>query len=182
MGSGHRSVWLCDFSRCAQPWHSSCRIGEIGGKGKLERLWQGVYRFPEWPISANDHLMEAVLWTRDSRAVLSHETALEVYELCDINPDKVHVTIPARAKKLRRRTAPASLIVHYEDLEPVQVGWWEGIPTVTVPTAISQCIATGTRADLVLQAIDTARRLGRIDRATAEHQRVALRGKSGHGA
>jgi predicted transcriptional regulator of viral defense system len=150
-------------------------LGKLAARGKLDRLWQGVYRFPEWPASANDHLMEAVAWTRDPRAALSHDTALEAYELSDINPDQVHVTIPTRPKKLRRTAAPAALVAHYQDLDPGQIGWWERIPTVTVPTAIDQCIATGVRPDLVLQAIDTARRQGRIDESTAQRQRRAAR-------
>ena len=151
-------------------------LGKLAARGKLKRVWQGVYRFPELPVSANDQLMEYVLWTRDPRAALSHDTALDAYELCDINPADVYVTIPKREKKLRRRVFPSALIVHYEDLLPEQIGWWEQIPTVTVPTAIDQCIASRVRTDLVLQAIDTARRRGRIDAATADRQRRDLRG------
>jgi predicted transcriptional regulator of viral defense system len=150
-------------------------LGKLAARGKLVRLWQGVYRFPDWPVSARDHLMEAVLWTRDRRAALSHDTALDAYELSDINPAKVHVTIPTRPQKLRRVAQPAALVVHYQDLNPDQTGWWERIPTVTVTTAIDQCIDSHVRPDLVLQAIDAARRQGRIDTATAERQRAAIR-------
>lgn len=148
---------------------------KLANRGALERVSQGLYRFPEWPIGVNDHLMEAVLWTCDPQAALSHETALDVHELCDINPDKVHVTIPKREKKLRRANPPATLVVHYQNLESSQIGWWEYIPTVTVGTAIDQCIASRVRLDLVLQAIDNARRQGRISEETAERQRYEAR-------
>ncbi|MCL2470704.1 MAG: type IV toxin-antitoxin system AbiEi family antitoxin domain-containing protein [Propionibacteriaceae bacterium] len=150
-------------------------LTKLASRGALERVSQGVYRFPQWPVGANDHLMEAVLWTRDPRAALSHDTALLVYELCNINPDKTHVTIPRREKKLRRASEPPALVIHYQDLDASQIGWWEFIPTVTVATAIDQCIASRVRLDLVLQAINTARRQGRIDEATAECQRHNLR-------
>jgi predicted transcriptional regulator of viral defense system len=150
-------------------------LGKLAARGRLQRVSQGLYRFAEWPVSANDALMEAVLWTRDPRAVLSHDTALEAYDLSDINPDKIHVTIPVRAKPLRRRDMRASLVVHYENLADNQIGWWESIPTVTVATAIDQCIARQVRPDLVLQAIDAARRQGRIDQATAARQRRRVR-------
>jgi predicted transcriptional regulator of viral defense system len=149
-------------------------LGKLSARGRLERVSQGLYRFSEWPVSANDSLMEAVLWTRDPRAALSHDTALEVYEVSDINPDKIHVTIPPREKKLRRIDTPPTLVVHYEDLDNSQVGWWEGIPTVTVGTAIDQCIASGVRPDLVSQAIAAARSEGRIDEATSARQRLGL--------
>jgi len=146
-------------------------LTKLAARGALEHVSQGVYRFPQWPVGTNDHLMEAVLWTRDPRAALSHDTALDLYELSKINPDKTHVTIPRRDKKLRRAETPPALVVHYQDLNESQIGWWEQIPIVTVATAIDQCIASQVRLDLVLQAIDTARRQGRIDEATAERQR-----------
>ncbi|MDR1512621.1 MAG: hypothetical protein LBS56_03925 [Propionibacteriaceae bacterium] len=151
-------------------------LGKLAARGRLVRVWQGVYRFPEFPVSANDQMMEYVLWTRDPRAALSHDTALDVYELSNINPADIHITIPRRAKELRRRHVPPALVLHYEDLAPEQIGWWEQIPTVRVATAIDQCIRTHVRGDLVLQAIDTARSEGRIDEATAERQRRELRG------
>lgn len=151
-------------------------LGKLAARGKLQRVAYGVYRFPEWPAGPRDYLMEAVLWTRDPDAVLSHDTALDAYELSDINPDQVHVTVPRRAKQLRRRHAPSAYAVHYDDLTVAQRGWWEQIPTVTVPTAIDQCIASGVRPDLVRQAIDAARSQGLIDPATAERQRVTLAG------
>lgn len=151
-------------------------LGKLAARGKLQRVGYGLYRFPEWPVGPRDHLMEAVLWTRDREAVLSHDTALDVYALSDINPDRIHVTVPRRVKPLRRRNAPAAYVVHYEDLEAAQRGYWEQIPTVTVATAIDQCIVSGVRPDLVRQAIGSARSQGLIDQATAERQRSDLMG------
>ena len=153
-------------------------LSKLAMRGTLAHISQGVYRFPELPVTENDTLMQAVLWTRDPRAALSHDTALDAYELSNINPDKIHVTVPKRERGLRRKNVPGVLVIHYEDLAPEQVGWWERIPTVTVAKAIDQCIATHVRPDLVLQAIETARGEGRIDKATAERQRLALRGEA----
>ena len=150
-------------------------LGKLAHRGRLERVSYGLYRFAEWPVSANDSLMEAVLWTRDPRAALSHDTALAVYEVSDINPATIHVTVPPRTRRIRRTQPNSAVTVHYERLNPEQIGWWEQIPTVTLPTAIDQCIATGVRTDIVTTAINTARRLGRIDEATANRQRQALR-------
>lgn len=153
-------------------------LGKLAARGKLQRVGYGVYRFPDWPTGSRDYLMEAVLWTRDEDAVLSHDTALDVYELSDINPDRIHITVPRRVKALRRRNAPAAYVVHYEDLEATQRSYWEQIPTVTVATAIDQCIVSGVRPDLIRQAIDAARARGLIDQATADRQRAGLNGSA----
>ena len=151
-------------------------LGKLASRGKLERVSYGVYRFPEWPVAANDHLMEAVLWTRDRRGALSHDTALSVYELSDINPDRVHVTVAPKSRALQRVQVPEPYAVHYQCLRDDQIGWWEMIPTVTVVTAIEQCIDTRVRPDLILQAISTAGRLGRITPETSERLEAVLRG------
>jgi predicted transcriptional regulator of viral defense system len=152
-------------------------LGKLAARGKLERISYGVYRFPfqEWPVSANDSLMEAVLWTRDRRAALSHDTALSLHELSDVNPDKTHVTVTPKSRALQRKQIPRGYAIHFQRLADDQIGWWEHIPTVTVATAIDQCIDSRVRPDLVLQAISNAGRLGRITPEAAETLEDKLR-------
>ncbi|MCL2483322.1 MAG: hypothetical protein FWF43_07920 [Propionibacteriaceae bacterium] len=152
-------------------------VAKLASRGGLTRISQGVYRFPQWPVGANDHLMEAVLWTRDPTAVLSHDTALDVLDLCDINPTLLHVTVSGRKYPIRRRETPAGLTIHYEQLNSTQRGWWEQIPTVTAQTAIEQGAATSVRPDLLNQAIDTAARRSMIDPAIANQLRMTLTDK-----
>ena len=150
-------------------------LPKLASRGKLVRSSHGVYRFPEFAASPRDQFMAAVLWTRDPLAVLSHETALDVYELSDLNPNVIHVTIPQRKNPIRRADLPGEYVVHYENLEPDQYGWWEQIPTVTPETAIDQSIAALVRPDMVRQAINQAKARGLIDPPTAKRQRQALK-------
>jgi predicted transcriptional regulator of viral defense system len=150
-------------------------LRKLAHRRKLRRVFQGVYRFPEFPVSQNDQLMEAVLWTRDPLAVLSHETALDVRELSDLNPNVIHVTVPRRKNPIRRLEAPEAFVVHYEDLTPEQRGWWDEIPCVTVEKAIDQAIVSLPRPDLVTQAIEQAESQGLISQVTARRQRATLR-------
>jgi len=149
-------------------------LRKLASRRKLVRMWQGVYRFPEFPISQNDQFMEAVLWTNDPLAVLSHETALDVRELSDVNPNMIHMTIPKRKNPLRRKDMPRIFVVHYEDLRPDQCSWWEQIPCVTVETAIDQVTVSLPRPDLIGQAINQAEARGLITKATAARQRSML--------
>ncbi len=130
-------------------------------RGRLERVAHGVYRDPTVPATGNDLLHLAVLWTGVEDACLSHETALAAFDLGDVNPDRIHVTVPAHHYRLRRRGGEA-YEVHYENLDPEQVGWFDQIPTVTPATAIAQCTAYGTPSYLLRQAIDAGRKAGRL--------------------
>lgn len=138
-------------------------------RGTLERAAFGVYRFPRYPVSEHDPYMLAVLWTRAAEACLSHETALDVYGVSDINPNRIHVTV-GKDRRLRR-SAGEGYVIHYEDLTREQIGWWQEIPTVTVATAITQCISMGTPTYLLRQAIENGHAQGRI--TTAERVELA---------
>jgi hypothetical protein len=142
-------------------------LAKLAARGALTNISHGVYRFPQWPVSANDHLMEAVLWTRDPTAVLSHDTALDVLDLCDINPTRLHVNVCGHKYPIRRVDQPDGLLLHYDKLPEEQQNWWEQIPTVTPATAIEQGIRSNVRPDLVQQAIDTALRRALVNHETA---------------
>ena len=110
--------------------------------------------------------MLATLWP-SGRGVLSHDTALELFELCDINPDKIHITLPAAHGYRPRRQGGEQYIVHHEDLAEADVTWHEEIRIVTPTVAIRQAIDSSVPVHLVRQAIETARRLGRVPRPQA---------------
>lgn len=135
-------------------------VDQLLARAQLERVAHGVYRFPQLPATPQGPYMLAVLWTGTPRACLSHDTALAVREVCDINPDRVHLTVP-RARRVRR-AAGDLYVVHRQDLDEHQVGWWEQVPTVTLPTAVEQCIAGGVPTYLLRQALDNGRRTGAL--------------------
>lgn len=137
-------------------------------RGTLTRAAHGVYRFPKYPVGEHDQKMLAVLWTRVPEAALSHETALDAYELSDINPNRTHLTV-AKSRRFRRSN-DTMYVVHYEDLDPRQIGWWQEIPTVTAATAIAQCIGFGTPTYLLRQALERGHAHGYLN--TPERDRL----------
>lgn len=132
----------------------------LAQRGTILRSAFGVYRFPNFPFTEGDPQMLAVLWARVPESTLSHESALEVYEICDVNPNAYHVTV-AKGRRLRR-TGGEKYVVHYENLEPQQLGWWQEVPIVKPATAIAQCISYGTSTYLLRQAIERGYQKGRI--------------------
>ena len=138
-------------------------------RGTLERAAHGVYRFPQYPVGEFDQFMLAVLWTRVPEAVLSHETALDAYGISDVNPNRIHLTV-GKDRRFRRANGE-DYVVHYQNLTPKQVGWWQEIPTVTPVTAIEQCLAYGTPTYLIRQAIERGYAQGYLK--TAERNALA---------
>jgi predicted transcriptional regulator of viral defense system len=136
------------------------RLVEMERRGTLQRIARGLYRFKAIPHGDRDQLMEAVLWPRRTRGVLSHDSALELHDLCDINPTKIHITVPRRYR-IKRET-PAAYAIHHRDLAGEERATVEGLPTVTPRRAIFDAIETHVDPKLVEQALDAARRRGLI--------------------
>ena len=138
------------------------RLVVLASRGDLYRIAHGLYRFGAIPFTMRDQLMEATLWPR-RLGVISHDTALELWDLCDVNPTKVHVTVPKSSKV--RRVVPPAYRVHERDLESEEVTRHEGIPVVTVFRAILDGIDTQVAPHLVTQALENAGGRGLLSKA-----------------
>jgi predicted nucleotidyltransferase len=91
-----------------------------------------------------------VLWPHAQRdlayAVVSHDSALELYQLAQRIPDVVHVTIPRKTRIMRE--TPGWIRFHRADVEPHDRVLQRGIPTVSIPRALED-IAVRSGADAV---------------------------------
>lgn len=136
---------------------SQAQLKVMARREVLDRVARGVYRFPSVPATPLDQYMEAVLWPRTD-AVLSHETALDLHDLCDVNPARIHVTVPACYRF--RRAVPPMYELHARNVDPRDITQHEGIPIVSVARSILDGIEGNTGGHLITQAIATARRRG----------------------
>ena len=152
-------------------------VDKLSVRGTVERVAHGVYRFPEIPATDRDPLMLALLWTGAPEACLSHDTALADYEVCDVNPTRIHVTV-ASSRRIRRRGGEFYQ-VHYADLTDGDLRWWEGMRTVTLPVAIGQCIASGVPSYLLNDAIRTGQARGALSGPAAASLTHALGARDG---
>jgi predicted transcriptional regulator of viral defense system len=137
----------------------AARLVTLAARGGLERIGHGLYRIPNFPFDRNDELILAVLWAKD-RAAISHETALQLYELADVNPLAIDLTIPKQYRI--SRAGGDTYRVHREDLAPNEIEVVDGVRVVSVNRAIRGAIELGVGSALINQAIETARKLGRI--------------------
>jgi predicted transcriptional regulator of viral defense system len=133
-------------------------LARMSQRGTLERTSQGVYRVPLIPPGPLDQYMEATLWPRGAHGVLSHQTALELHGLSDVNPAKIHLTVP-RAHRIQR-AVPDLYVIHRADLDAADMTAHKGIAIVTPARAVRECHAAGLGPALLEQAIEDGRRRG----------------------
>lgn len=126
---------------------SHAELSTMVARDRLERVAHGVYRVPQVGETEFDQYQLAVLWAGAPEACLSHDTALAAWDISDINPDRIHLTV-ARRRRVRRAGGEL-YVLHHDDLDASQVTWWQGIPTTNVPTGIAQCITSGVPTYLI---------------------------------
>lgn len=154
------------------------RLIQLTKTGEIDRVSRGVYRLARFPVSPLGQYMEAALWPQvrrpNTRAVLSHESALALYDLSDASPAQVHVTLPPSVRV--RRTVPRYLVLHRADLGPGDVTEVEGIPVTTPERTIRDAHASALGPALVRQAIRDGRRSGHLTLQQAERLERELLG------
>lgn len=147
-------------------------VDNLVARGGLEKVAHGIYRVPYLPGIEVEQFQVAVLRTGDPEAALSHETALALHEISDVNPARYHVTVPVGRRI--RRSDNDRYVVHVQRLGLDQVGWWNLMRMVTPTTAIEQCMADGTPSYLLRQAIERGARTGAVRHADVERLTEAL--------
>ncbi len=138
------------------------RLQDLARRRLAQRVAHGVYRIPLVPPTPLDQYMEATLWPQGVQGVLSHETALDLHELCDVNPAKIHLTVPEHYRV--RRDVPKLYVLHHRDLDDADSTLYEGIPIVTPYRAILDGIEAHLGPRLLDQAIETTMRRGLLGR------------------
>ena len=83
------------YSRASHHYHQKV--------GNWRREGHGIYRLHLYPRMPDEEYVRLMLWSRDragnTQAVVSHETALQAFELSDVMPAKIHLTVPEGFRK-----------------------------------------------------------------------------------
>ncbi len=155
------------YSYPAQGYHAK--------RGNWLRVDRGIYRFPEWPTGPRDDLVRWSLWSR-GRAVVSHETALSVHELGDVDPARVHLIAPPNFRQKN-----PGVVIHRAGLAPRDVQEHEGFDVTTPLRSLLDVAAGELDLDQLGQAIaealarGMATRRALVDRADEFGGNAALR-------
>jgi predicted transcriptional regulator of viral defense system len=129
--------------------------------GNWIREHRGIYRLALFPTADRPDLVLWALWSRNRseevEGVYSHQTALSLYELSDLNPAKLHMTVPMHFR--RNSEIPRILVLHYADLAKNDVQTAQGFkftrPLRTILDLIeADTVERGFIRQALRQAID----------------------------
>ncbi|MEZ5315470.1 MAG: type IV toxin-antitoxin system AbiEi family antitoxin domain-containing protein [Chlamydiales bacterium] len=116
----------CGYAR--SNFHLRLASGEWTQEGR------GIYRLARYPVTDRSELVLWSLWSRNLKdipqGVWSHETALDIQELSDVMPSKMHMTVPRGFR--RRIEIPKVLCLHYANLGQSEIEQRQGY-RVTAP-------------------------------------------------
>jgi predicted nucleotidyltransferase len=116
-------------------------------QGNWVRVDHGIYRLKKFPAARHEDLIRWWLWSR-KKAVISHHTAAALYDLGDLLPAKIHLTVPLNFRK----SPTKSLTLHKATLSEFEVEKRDGFP-VTKPLRTILDLARSHLDDERLEAV-----------------------------
>lgn len=139
--------------------------------GEWLKAGKGLYRLTRYPISERPDLIEWSLWSRNKkgeiRGVWSHETALDLYELCDIMPAKLHLTVPRNFRK--STSIPSVLSLHFANLDEKDWIEQQGYRLTTpIKTLLDLAETRQIADDLLKQAVKEGQKKGILTKQLIE--------------
>ena len=151
------------FAENTHPYHVQA--------GNWIREYRGIYRLAHFPQPERPDLMLWSLWSRNRRGIIegvySHATALSLYDLSDLMPAKLHMTVP---KHFRRNSEiPKILVLHYADIAAADTESNQGVKVTRPMRTLTDLLAEGkTSQEWIEQAGRQAFQRGLITRAQIE--------------
>jgi predicted transcriptional regulator of viral defense system len=145
--------------------------------GNWIREHRGIYRLASFPRGERPDLMLWSLWARNrgeaNQGVYSHQTALSLYDLSDVMPAKLHMTVP---KSFRRNSEiPRVLVLHFANLPQGDIGSVHGVRVTKPMRTILDLLEGGEIPPAALrQVLREALRRGLIRRSEIAESRKHL--------
>jgi predicted transcriptional regulator of viral defense system len=144
--------------------------------GNWIREHRGVYRLALFPAADRPDLVLWALWSRNRNeeveGVYSHQTALSLYDLSDLNPAKLHMTVPTDFR--RNSAVPGILLLHYADLPVSDIQTAQGFKFTRPLRTILDVIEAGTvERNFIRQALTQAIDRGLITRGQIRNRQLS---------
>ena len=155
------------FAENTHPYHVQA--------GNWVREHRGIYRLALFPVADRPDLVLWALWSRtrneEIEGVYSHQTALSLYDLSDLNPAKLHMTVPTGFR--RNSEIPGVLLLHRANLLESDVQSAQGFKFTRPLRSILDLIEAGTvERNFIRQALRQAADRGLITRQQIRSARM----------
>lgn len=143
--------------------------------GNWVREHWGIYRLTRYATADRPDLVLWSLWSRDRKkdvpqGVYSHQTALTLYELSDIMPSKLHMTVPPNFH--RGDKIPDVLVLHKAKIRPNEIDVRAGYRVTKPLRTLLDLVHIGSISeDHLKQAVTEALHQGLISRKEIEAYR-----------
>ncbi len=144
--------------------------------GNVERVSRGFYRLAGVPANPYEDVVAAWLKFSPRRAVVSHETALAMYDLAPSRSHEIHLTVP---RFRRPRTASSASVVKLHTIvRPLrrdEVVNRFGVQLTSPARTIADLAEIGTDPSVVVEATGRALATGLV---APQEVRAAVKGRS----
>jgi predicted transcriptional regulator of viral defense system len=135
--------------------------------GWLERVSRGFYRLAEYPAQSNEDVIAAWVKAGVDRAVVSHETALALYDLAPIRQRGIHITVSRKHRPYKGQARLPGVQVHTisRPFHASEVIRRFGVSVTSPARSIADAAEAGTDPSTVHQAIGRAIQQGLLTEA-----------------
>jgi predicted transcriptional regulator of viral defense system len=123
--------------------------------GRYEHIRRGLYRLRGYPGSSQEEVRMKWLAVGAERAVVSHESALDLHELSDVIPNRVHLLV-GRDDRGIRPLQGVTLHTTTKALEPSEVVSRHGIRVTDPVRSILDAASVGTAPEQIEMAVRQA--------------------------
>lgn len=118
--------------------------------GNWERVGRGIFRLADEPAEIHDEMFQWMLWSK-GRTVVSHESALGVHDVGELESKKVHLTAPP-GFAMRHR----AVVVHHAAIAARDIDRKKRFPVTTVLRSVIDVAAVRADEDQLARVIDEA--------------------------
>jgi predicted transcriptional regulator of viral defense system len=132
------------------------RLSKNVKSGRFMRVAHGIYRLIQFPYTPYEDLFVAWLRTGPD-SVVSHDSALSVYDITDVLAHEIHIIIPRTASRRRR-----GIRLHTNQLDVGDVTNREGLPITTIARTLADVSAAGLASEQVKLGIRQAVQRGMV--------------------
>lgn len=127
--------------------------------GTIERLGHGIYRLADFPSSPREPLIAAAA-ALGKGAVVSHETALQLYEVSDVTPSRLHFTVPRARRYVTVPATDVELHTTTRPFAPGEVVQHEAFSATSLARSIVDAARTYTGPEQIVMAVREGLRTG----------------------